>query len=360
MATKKNSTETAAAEQTKEGVDPTISEHAEHTLAACFHFARQQRHEFVTVEHLMLLLLDDTDAKPVLEACAVNVASTRQQLESYIENNTPVVPGTDAVDTHPTLGFQRVVQRAIMHVMATSASMKSVTGANLLVAIFGEKDSHSVFLLQSQGVTRTDVVEFIVHGIRKSPEDAKTIDERLYEIARSFRAEPPRSTTGAPTKADSNKEPKRLRIFVSYSHVDADCLSRLLVHLRPLERQSLIDSWSDRRIKSGEKWRSELKSNLESAAVAILLISADFLASDFIANDELPPILVKAEAEGMRVIPVILKPCGFLRDPVLQNFQAVNDPSKPLLGMPTIDQEFVYDKVAAEIFDEIRLREINR
>jgi ATP-dependent Clp protease ATP-binding subunit ClpA len=129
--------------------------------------ARASRHEFITVEHLIAALLDNATAVEVLKACAVNIAELRAQLKNFINDNTPVVPGNDEVDTQPTLGFQRVIQRAIMHVQSTSSGKKEVTGANVLVAIFGEKDSHAVYFLQQQGVTRLDVVNFISHGVRK-------------------------------------------------------------------------------------------------------------------------------------------------------------------------------------------------
>jgi ATP-dependent Clp protease ATP-binding subunit ClpA len=129
--------------------------------------ARQSRHEFITVEHLLLALVDNPSAAEVLRACAVNVDDLRKTLTNFISDNTPTVSGTTEVDTQPTLGFQRVIQRAIMHVQSASNGKKEVTGANVLVAIFGEKDSHAVYYLHQQGVTRLDVVNFISHGVRK-------------------------------------------------------------------------------------------------------------------------------------------------------------------------------------------------
>jgi ATP-dependent Clp protease ATP-binding subunit ClpA len=129
--------------------------------------ARQARHEFITVEHLLLALLDNPSAAEVLRACAVNIDDLRKTLTNFIGDNTPTVPGSGEVDTQPTLGFQRVIQRAIMHVQSASNGKKEVTGANVLVAIFGEKDSHAVYYLHQQGVTRLDVVNFISHGVRK-------------------------------------------------------------------------------------------------------------------------------------------------------------------------------------------------
>ena len=152
-----------------------IAQELEVSLHMAFVEARQQRHEFITVEHLLLALLDNPSAAEVLRACAANIDDLRKSLTNFIKDNTPQVAGSDEVDTQPTLGFQRVIQRAIMHVQSTGNGKKEVTGANVLVAIFGEKDSHAVYYLHQQGVTRLDVVNFIAHGIRKTdtPEASK-------------------------------------------------------------------------------------------------------------------------------------------------------------------------------------------
>jgi ATP-dependent Clp protease ATP-binding subunit ClpA len=131
--------------------------------------ARQKRHEFVTVEHLLLALLDNPSANEVLRACGARIEELRKNLSDFVQQHTPTVAGTDEVDTQPTLGFQRVIQRAILHVQ--SSGKKEVTGANVLVAIFGEKDSHAVYFLTQQDITRLDVVNYISHGIRKVPQN---------------------------------------------------------------------------------------------------------------------------------------------------------------------------------------------
>ena len=155
-----------------------IAQELEVSLHMAFVEARQQRHEFITVEHLLLALLDNPSAAEVLRACSASIEDLRKSLTQFIKENTPTVGGTDEVDTQPTLGFQRVIQRAIMHVQSTGNGKKEVTGANVLVAIFGEKDSHAVYYLHQQGVTRLDVVNFIAHGITKSepPEPSKPAD----------------------------------------------------------------------------------------------------------------------------------------------------------------------------------------
>jgi ATP-dependent Clp protease ATP-binding subunit ClpA len=160
-----------------------IAQELEVSLHMAFVEARQTRHEFITVEHLLLALLDNPSAAEVLRACAVNIDDLRKTLSNFISDNTPVVPGTGEVDTQPTLGFQRVIQRAIMHVQSASNGKKEVTGANVLVAIFGEKDSHAVYYLHQQGVTRLDVVNFISHGVRKDSQgDAHKASEGADEV----------------------------------------------------------------------------------------------------------------------------------------------------------------------------------
>jgi ATP-dependent Clp protease ATP-binding subunit ClpA len=159
-----------------------IAQELEVSLHMAFVEARQARHEFITVEHLLLALLDNPSAAEVLRACAVNIEDLRKTLTNFIGDNTPTVPGTGEVDTQPTLGFQRVIQRAIMHVQSASNGKKEVTGANVLVAIFGEKDSHAVYYLHQQGVTRLDVVNFISHGVRKDQQaDTQKTSEGVEE-----------------------------------------------------------------------------------------------------------------------------------------------------------------------------------
>lgn len=135
-------------------------------------------------------------------------------------------------------------------------------------------------------------------------------------------------------------------VFISYCRKDAEYLDRILVHLRPLERDGLIDPWSDQKIEAGDRWRKEIETALERAGTAILLISADFLASEFIVNDELPPLLAAAEEKGTRIIPIILKPSRFRRDSRLARFQALNKPSAPVIRMAEADREELYAELA--------------
>lgn len=142
--------------------------------------------------------------------------------------------------------------------------------------------------------------------------------------------------------------PKK-QIFISYCHNDIEYLERLLVHLKPIERNGKIDIWVDTRIKSGDKWKKYINDALSIAGVGILLISADFMASDFIIDNELPPLLLNAQKAGTRIIPIIVKPCRFLREKSLNEFQAINDPKSPLNSLTEDERENIYDSIAQRI-----------
>ncbi|TMH67679.1 MAG: ATP-dependent Clp protease ATP-binding subunit ClpA [Betaproteobacteria bacterium] len=145
-----------------------IAQELEVSLHMAFVEARQKQHEFITVEHLLLAMLDNPSAAEVLKACGVDLEELRSVLTDFISEHTPRLAAHSDADTQPTQGFQRVIQRAILHVQ--SSGKKEVTGANVLVAIFGEKESHAVYFLNQRGVTRLDVVNYIAHGITKSPQ----------------------------------------------------------------------------------------------------------------------------------------------------------------------------------------------
>jgi len=142
-----------------------LSKELEATLNNAFKAARDQRHEYVTVEHLLLALLDNAAAVRVLQSCGANLTSLRRALEQFIREHTSLLPEDADRETQPTIGFQRVLQRAVFHVQ--SSDKKEVTGANVLVAIFGERESHAVYLLNQQSVQRLDIVNYISHGISK-------------------------------------------------------------------------------------------------------------------------------------------------------------------------------------------------
>ena len=150
----------------------------------------------------------------MLRACSANIDDLRSALSNFIKDNTPQVAGSDEVDTQPTLGFQRVIQRAIMHVQSTGNGKKEVTGANVLVAIFGEKDSHAVYYLHQQGVTRLDVVNFIAHGIKKGePPEARPRPKTLRSPKRGGRRRAQRKgfAPGAVHAEPSTRRPRTAR-----------------------------------------------------------------------------------------------------------------------------------------------------
>lgn len=153
-----------------------------------------------------------------------------------------------------------------------------------------------------------------------------------------------------PQKEDIDMAPgSRTQVFVSYSHQDSDWLMRLHVHLKPLIRRGVLELWDDSKIKPGDVWRDEIEKALCRASVAVLLVSADFLASDFVADNELPPLLDKAASGGVRIMPVIVGPCLFESHPELSKYQAVNSPGQPLAGMQRHEAEAALTKLAKSI-----------
>ena len=139
------------------------------------------------------------------------------------------------------------------------------------------------------------------------------------------------------------------KIFISYSHKDKEFLQRLMIHLKPLQKSGVIDPWVDSKIGAGDRWRKKIEKALSEARGALLLISADFLASDFIIDNELPPLLKSADENGTAIIPVVLKPCRFTREKSLSAFQSINSPEEPISGMDEHGRELVYDAVAERI-----------
>jgi HEAT repeat protein len=194
---------------------------------------------------------------------------------------------------------------------------------------------------------------------------AKTFDERAFPLwgkasqvgARQLQyfddlSPLPASAPRPSTKAPKAKPPaNRTKVFISYSRKDAKWLERLQVHLKPLERVGEITRWDDTLIKPGEKWREAIERALGEAKVALLLISADFIASDFINKDELPPLLAAAESEGVLILPIVLSPCRFEETKSLSQFQSVNKPSQPLSMMTGARREAVFVRVSKAIED---------
>jgi hypothetical protein len=149
--------------------------------------------------------------------------------------------------------------------------------------------------------------------------------------------------------AKSKDKPSRDKVFICYSHNDSKLLQRLHVHLKPLEKRGHIDWWDDTRIRPGAKWRDEIRRAIERTRVAVMLISADFLASEFIINNELPPLLQAAASEGVMILPVIVSPSRFEKTEGIHQFQAINPPSKPLKALDTNKREEIFVQIADAI-----------
>ncbi|MCB9108470.1 MAG: toll/interleukin-1 receptor domain-containing protein [Anaerolineales bacterium] len=174
-----------------------------------------------------------------------------------------------------------------------------------------------------------------------------TLIRIISAVARS--ADPKKSFDAYLVQDSSkNKSNKRTTIFISYSHADETWLNRLKPHIKLLERKGLINSWDDTQIKAGALWRKEIENALSTAKVAILLVSVDYLSSDFIIENELPSLLTAAEKEGSIILPVIVRPCAFAVSE-LSLFQCVNSPSKALSGMTEHEQEQTFVKVTESI-----------
>ena len=156
-----------------------LSSELEFCLNEAFQKARDQRHEFMTVEHLLLALMDIPRIHEVLKACGSNISELRKQLIEFIDEQTPLLAIEDDTEVQPTLGFQRVLQRAVFHVQ--SSDKTEVTGANVLVAIFSEQESQAVYFLNKLNITRLDVVNYISHGITKVYDQAKENTENAEE-----------------------------------------------------------------------------------------------------------------------------------------------------------------------------------
>jgi ATP-dependent Clp protease ATP-binding subunit ClpA len=152
-----------------------LSNELEYCLNDAFHQAREARHEYLTVEHLLLAILDTPKVREVLRACGADLGKLKQELKEHIDQSTPRLEEGEEREVQPTLGFQRVLQRAVFHVQ--SSGKKEVGVSNVLVAIFSEKQSHAVFLLNRQHVTRLDVVNYISHGLSKIAEEKTDKEE---------------------------------------------------------------------------------------------------------------------------------------------------------------------------------------
>jgi hypothetical protein len=237
-------------------------------------------------------------------------------------------------------GIQSLIQ-------AASLIVADVTNANPSVMFevgFAQAQNKPLLLIANNSRS----VPFDLARVRVVIYDSENPNEFVDRLAKSITLalKDPEAFLFARAAAEREKHPN---VFLSYSHSDREYVDRLLVHLRPLERDGLIDLWIDTRLRAGDRWKKEIEKALNRATVAILLVSADFLASDFITDNELPPLLKNAEEKGTRIVPLIVKPCRFTRDKNLRHFQAINDPKHSLALLPQGEQEVLYDQVAAEV-----------
>ncbi|MFA5916274.1 MAG: toll/interleukin-1 receptor domain-containing protein [Burkholderiales bacterium] len=232
-------------------------------------------------------------------------------------------------------------------IQSASLLVADVTNANPNVMYevgFGQAQKKPLLLVASNSRS----IPFDLAGHRVVIYDLANTSEFVKRLAKSIllALEQPEAFLISRIAAERDKHPS---VFVSYSHSDREYVDRLLVHLRPLEKEGAIDLWVDTRLRAGDKWKKEIEKALAKATAAILVVSADFLASDFITDNELPPLLKNAEERGTRIIPLIVKPCRFARDKTLRHFQAINDPKQALALLPHGEQEIFYDQVASEV-----------
>lgn len=154
-------------EKAEASISPVISLELEEVLHKCFVDARNRRHLFITLEHLLLALTNSESVKEAIIACGADVEALKASLNAYIEDNLPTADASEKIETEPSLGFQRSIQRAIMHVQINNKKGLKVLCNDVLIAVFGEKGSHAVYYLHRYGVTRQDVINFVAQGICK-------------------------------------------------------------------------------------------------------------------------------------------------------------------------------------------------
>jgi hypothetical protein len=235
---------------------------------------------------------------------------------------------------------------------------------NLIVCDVTELDSDTMGVLTLALARQIPVLALVHERISQASKlkGLRTLAFQPGKLGKEFQA------AAAVTVSDAFKSPDgfvpqntyrdsmRQRVFIAYSHKNQDVLDRVLVHLKPIERVGLVDAWSDKKIATGALWRDEIETALSRSKAAIFLISADFLASDFITCYELPHLLHKHQAKSLRLFPLIVSPCRFGRDPILSSLQALNDPAMPLLLLSFPQQEEVLDRLAAAIEESLAQR----
>ncbi len=211
--------------------------------------------------------------------------------------------------------------------------------------VYGNKISKFPKQVMESGLKRLIVGKNPIEDGALAIFDGKFHDDKAKNVIALIRT--PKTTRQEPKipvvenkKPEEKKMEKKNSIFISYSHEDKEWLEKVLKNLKPLKRYySNLETWSDKQILASDVWKDEIDAALNRATIAILLVSTDFVASDFIANEELQPLLDKAQADGTRIMPLIVRPCAFFEECGLSKYQAVNDPKMPLSGMTTFLQE---------------------
>ncbi len=285
-----------------------------------------------TKEHIFVIQPFDKSSDGLYELIRSAAAATGA---TVVRADMGMAVGPDVV-----LSIQQAIQ-------AASLIIADITGANPNVM-------YEVGLAQAQNkpliivANNSRSIPFDLARVRVVIYDLTNADEFVDRLSKSISKaiRDPDAFRFARAVADREKHPY---VFISYSHSDKEYLDRLIVHLKPLQKDGLVDLWVDTHLRAGDKWRKEIEKALNRANVAVLMVSADFLASDFVTENELPPLLKNAEEKGTRIVPVIVKPCRFTRDKNLRHFQSINDPKRSLALLPEGEKEALYDQIAAEV-----------
>jgi len=251
-------------------------------------------------------------------------------------------------------GVKRILDMARRNLTITEAKLAAFGSINAptYLVIEYEDQKAKVQELEERYSKAGEVSEIAV--LTQTP-SSKPIISQGYGYQESERSGANTTSTNPTVEASASSEKlARTKVFVSYSHKDTKWLQRLQVHLSPLERSGLVELWDDTQILPGMKWFDEIKRALDSTKVAVLLVSADFLASKFIAEDELPQLLKAAEIDGAKIMPIIVGPSLFSSTPSLYQYQAVNNPSRPLSKMNKAEQEKVFLKLVKTIIQTIQ------
>lgn len=221
----------------------------------------------------------------------------------------------------------------------TNANEKVLYG----IGFFAAKSKPMIFIADNILSTPIDLRKFNVLIY-----DLNLIDEFVYKLSSYIKQvfKSPNNFTYYELKKQTNN---LKNVFISYSHKDEEYMDRIRIHLKPLELKGLIDVWVDKKINPGDIWEKEIEKALKNANVALLLVTADYLASDFIVNNELPPLLKNAKNNGTSIFSVIIKPCRFARDNNLNCFRAINVPEAPIISLTEFEQEKIYDEISEKI-----------